>query len=362
MYEETLKRDFQSTAPADESVLPLGDSILASWVRSICQTARGYGVVPEEIMKRSMMNVSLLSVPDARYPAVSVRNFWEQILKACGDNLFGLRCGAEMQVSALHGLGLAIITSHSLAQVLDLITIYGKVISSTMDIALFHDKHGTKISIRTLHGTETHSSATLALIALIARQANSLAQRKVKPLYVHLSYDGWSAEDRKRLMDYFDCPVICGPDYENGIAFAYNDIIEPYASANAVLREANERVVKMYLSKVHRNSYCVRVEEKIHKLLENGDKVKIETVAKALNISPRTLQRRLESEGTLFADVFERYRRQLAHDALAHTQQSITEIAYSVGFSELSNFSRKCYQWFGANPVTYRKRIQSLQN
>ena len=51
MYEETLKRDFQSTAPADESVLPLGDSILASWVRSICQTARGYGVVPEEIMK-----------------------------------------------------------------------------------------------------------------------------------------------------------------------------------------------------------------------------------------------------------------------------------------------------------------------
>ncbi len=110
MYEETLKRDFQSTAPADESVLPLDDSILASWVRSICQTARGYGVVPEEIMKRSMMNVSLLSVPAARYPAVSVRNFWEQILKACGDNLFGLRCGAEMQVSALHGLGLAIIT------------------------------------------------------------------------------------------------------------------------------------------------------------------------------------------------------------------------------------------------------------
>ena len=152
MYEETLKRDFQSTAPADESVLPLGDSILASWVRSICQTARGYGVVPEEIMKCSMMNVLLLSVPDARYSAVSVRNFWEQILKACGDNLFGLRCGAEMQVSALHGLGLAIITSHSLAQVLDLITIYGKVISSTMDIALFHDKHGTKISIRTLHG------------------------------------------------------------------------------------------------------------------------------------------------------------------------------------------------------------------
>ncbi len=362
MYEETLVRDFQSTEPNEEEVLPLGDSILASWVRSIGQTARGYGVDPDELMKRAMMNTALLSVPEARYPAVSVRNFWEQIIKATGDNLFGLRCGAEMQVSALHGLGLAIITSHSLAQVLDLVTIYCKVISSTMDIALLHDKAGTKITIRTLHGTETHSSAILALIALIARQANSLAQRRVTPLYVTLSYAGWTPEEMERLKQYFGCEIQCGATLPNGIAYAYNDTIEPYASANAVLREANERVVKNYLIKVHRNSYCVRVEEEIHALLEEGERVKIETVAKRLNISPRTLQRRLEAEGTLFADVYERYRRQVAHDALAHTQMSITEIAYSVGFSELSNFSRKCYKWFGASPLVYRRRIQSLQS
>lgn len=363
MYDATLKRDFQSVgSTSDKDVLPLGDSILASWVRSIAQTARGYGVDPEEIMRRAYMNTSLLSVPDARYPAMSVRTFWEQVIRACGDNLFGLRCGQEMQVSALHGLGLAIITSHSLAQVLDLITIYCKVISTTMDIALMHDKYGTRLNIRTLHGTERNSSATLALIALIARQANSLAQRQVTPLYVHLNYDGWNDEEMRRLRDHFGCPVIASQEYENGIAFAYNDIIEPYASANAVLREANERVVKNYLAKVHRNSYRVRVEEEIHRLLEEGERIKIETVASALSISPRTLQRRLEGEGTLFADVVERYRKQLAHDALAHTQMSITEIAYSVGFSELSNFSRKCYQWFGASPMTYRKRIQQLQH
>lgn len=362
MYDETLKRDFQSSEENEDEVLPLGDSILASWVRSICQTARGYGVDPEEIMHRSMMNTALLSVPEARYPAVAVRTFWKQVIKACGDNLFGLRCGVEMQVSALHGLGLAIITSHSLAQVLDLVTIYCKVISTTMDIALLHDRQDTKIRIRTLHGTESNSSAVLALIALIARQANSLAQRKVTPLYVHLSYEGWTEEEMQRLTEHFGCPVIAGAHLDSGIAFAYNDIIEPYASANAVLREANERVVKAYLTKVHRNSYRARVEEEIHRLLENGERIKIESIASALNISARTLQRRLEAEGTLFADVVERYRRQLAHDALAHTQMSITEIAYSVGFSELSNFSRKCYQWFGASPLAYRKRIQQLQH
>lgn len=51
----------------------------------------------------------------------------------------------------------------------------------------------------------------------------------------------------------------------------------------------------------------------------------------------------------------------MAHDALAHTEMSITEIAYTIGFSDPSNFSRTCYRWFGTSPSTYRRRIRQLQ-
>ena len=362
MTDNILTRDFTNPEAYTNDILPLGDSVLASWIRSICQTARGYDVCPEDIMKRAYLNENLLSVPEARYPAMYVRRFWELMLNAVGDNLFGLRCGAEMQVSALHGLGLAIITSHSLAQVLDLITIYCKVISSTMDISLSHDHDGTMLKIRTLHGSEVQNSASLALVALIARQANSLAQHPVKPVAVHLSYDGWVPHERRRLETYFGCPVIIDPTTDNGIMYSYGDVIEPYASSNALLREANERVIKNYLYKVHRNSYTARVEEEICKFLDAGESIKITSIARGINISSRTLQRRLEAEGTTFVDVVERYRKQMAHDALAHTEQSITEIAYSVGFSDLSNFSRKCYRWFGVSPAVYRKRIRQLQH
>ena len=57
---------------------------------------------------------------------MNIRRFWDAIVSATGDELVGLRCGQEMQVAALHGLGLAIVTCHSLAQVLDLMARYGR--------------------------------------------------------------------------------------------------------------------------------------------------------------------------------------------------------------------------------------------
>lgn len=344
-----------------DEILPIGESVLASWIRSIVQTARGYGIDPDAFMLRSGMNVDLLTVPDARFSAVSVRRLWSLLIPAVGDNLFGLQCGLEMQVSALHGLGLSIITSHSLAQVLDLIANYAKVISTTMDTRLEHNARSSVLKVQTLHGQETFNSASLTLLALIARQARSLAQREVKPLTVWLSYDKWTPYELRCLHDYFQCPVIIDSETEDGIEFAYPDVIEPYASANALLREANETVVKNYLHKVHRNSYTVLVEQQIDVLLQECERINVKTIASNLGLSARTLQRRLRNEGVSFMDVVERYRKQLAHDALAHTELSITEISYNIGFSDLSNFSRKCYTWFGACPAEYRKRIRQLQ-
>lgn len=50
----------------ERSILPLGDSILASWIRSISQTVRSYGIDPEPLMQKSGLDISLLTVPEAR--------------------------------------------------------------------------------------------------------------------------------------------------------------------------------------------------------------------------------------------------------------------------------------------------------
>ena len=69
MSTQSLERSPAEVVPMDDDqLLPLGDSILASWIRSICQTVRGYGVSPEAIFERIGMDPTLLTVPDARYP------------------------------------------------------------------------------------------------------------------------------------------------------------------------------------------------------------------------------------------------------------------------------------------------------
>lgn len=160
MSTQSLERSPAEVVPMDDDqLLPLGDSILASWIRSICQTVRGYGVSPEAIFERIGMDPTLLTVPDARYPAMTVRRFWEAVISATGDELIGLTCGQEMQAPTLHGLGLAIMTSHSLAQVLELTASYGKVISTTMDMSLAHNASSSSLSLRTLHGNEAKQAA-----------------------------------------------------------------------------------------------------------------------------------------------------------------------------------------------------------
>ena len=103
MSTQSLERSPAEVVPMDDDqLLPLGDSILASWIRSICQTVRGYGVSPEAIFERIGMDPTLLTVPDARYPAMTVRRFWEAVISATGDELIGLTCGQEMQAPTLH--------------------------------------------------------------------------------------------------------------------------------------------------------------------------------------------------------------------------------------------------------------------
>ncbi len=358
MLEEKREQLLTLAGETETKELPLGDSILAAWVRSICQTLRGYGIEPEPLLERAGLDRSLLGVPGARYPATQVRRLWEQLLSETDDPLVGMRCGQEMQVATLHSLGLAVVTSRSLSQVLDLVARYAKIISSTMDVSLSHNHEGTTLRLRTLKGTEPGASASLAMLAFILRQANSLSHHKVTPTAVGVCLPHLPETDRKRLDRHFGVAVDTSAECAH-ITFAYPDTIEPYASANAILREVTEELSIEYLNRVRQASFASRAEEVMTKLLVNGQP-RIKEVADAMHLSSRTLQRRLEREGVSFAELLDRLRKRLAHDMLAHSERPITEISYDLGFSDPSNFNRACNRWFGTAPAAYRKRMRTV--
>jgi AraC-like DNA-binding protein len=80
------------------------------------------------------------------------------------------------------------------------------------------------------------------------------------------------------------------------------------------------------------------------------DGVDVTVVAAALHMSPRTLQRRLEEEGTAFTEVLDRVRLELARDALRARATSLTTLAFRLGFADLATFSRAFKRWTGQPP------------
>lgn len=82
----------------------------------------------------------------------------------------------------------------------------------------------------------------------------------------------------------------------------------------------------------------------------------LEEIAARLNMSSRTLHRRLHEEGSSFRAVRDGLRRELALERLQKTTRSVADIAAELGYSEPSAFFRAFQGWTGGAPSTYRKR------
>jgi len=97
----------------------------------------------------------------------------------------------------------------------------------------------------------------------------------------------------------------------------------------------------------------VRVASQIKQSLRVGN-CTLNTVANDMDMQPRTLQRVLEQEGTSFRSMVESVRRSMAEHYIIDSRLPLKEIAYLLGFSELSTFSRAVKGWFGVSPRLLR--------
>jgi AraC-like DNA-binding protein len=107
------------------------------------------------------------------------------------------------------------------------------------------------------------------------------------------------------------------------------------------------------------SSFRVRVENAIAPQLPHG-KPKASMIAHSLNVSQRTLARRLAQEQTTLAAVLEDMRRELAVRYLEDPKLSISQVAWLLGFSEVAAFTHAFRRWTGMPPSALRRSEASL--
>jgi len=93
------------------------------------------------------------------------------------------------------------------------------------------------------------------------------------------------------------------------------------------------------------------------RLLERRDAYPtLAAVARDLNVSSRTLLRRLKDEGATYQALLDEARKEAAAWFLAETREPVATIATRLGYADASNFSRSFRRWFGTPPAAFRRR------
>jgi len=195
------------------------------------------------------------------------------------------------------------------------------------------------------------------LMTFLVQTLNIATRKKVPLTKVWLRHRG--DQNARALESFFSAPIKFGKS-SNKLFFDRSYLQERFLSSNGLLFDVLTNALKTYFSpSAEHSEFIDRVSrEIIHCAPDESPSTEI--IAEKLAISPRTLRRRLAEEGYSFQGAKNLAREKRAKYYLGHTNMTLSEISFELGFSELSAFSRAFRGWIGATPQDYRERTKQL--
>jgi AraC-like DNA-binding protein len=163
-----------------------------------------------------------------------------------------------------------------------------------------------------------------------------------------------SMGDVKALEAYFGCPIRMGTT-RNRLILSRTDLDRPFISYNKELLEILSPVLDQSLDEQRGRTISEMVKWILKRSLTSG-RLDIRTAASELRMSDRTLQRRLNDEGTTFSNVLTQARHEQSREYLADDKLDIKEVAFLVGYEDQNSFYRAFRTWEGSTPSNWRSK------
>lgn len=156
----------------------------------------------------------------------------------------------------------------------------------------------------------------------------------------------------ERYTEFYQCDVHFSAA-ENSFTLALEDIDRLLPTSNRQLAGVHDQILTQQLAALRKDDIATRCTAIVMDNLTTGE-ISTEEIARKLHMSPRTLTRRLESQGTQLQKLIDEIRRELAERYFADPANSISEVAFLLGFSQQSSLTRASNRWFGMPPKKYR--------
>ena len=327
-------------------------STITSWARMIWDGLNIHGIDGDSLFKEVGLEPRLLTDSDGRYPVKKMVKLWSLAVDRTGDPCFGLTVGAQWHPTTWHALGYAWFASATLEEALKRLSRCSAMITTAGEFLLEERTADFKLTLFPHYLEVSRPAAVMdAVLTNIIIMCRVSYGDDFKPLGVLLSDSGESCRSRRR--DFFRSPVEYGAE-ENGVLFDKRSLRKPLPTANAELAHSSDRIIAGYLARIRTGTTTSSVKAILIDLLPSGE-VTEDSLAASLNLSRSSLQRRLKKEGTTYGTVLQEVRCNLAGRMLGDGSKTLNEIAFLLGFAELSAFSRAFKRWTGMAPSAYRE-------
>lgn len=286
-----------------------------------------------------------------------LRSFYRSCLAAYGNPFLGILMGEHFSLDYTGFLGLALISAptqgHAVELALDFPKLTGLEFPFSQKVS--KDELGLLLTPDTYGRDGLFDFFCNYNIAGFYKAAREIADG---PVAVHkVRFMHKDEKNRTRYERHFGCDIEFGA--------AENELVFPIAHRSAVPPRSDPEIFSIMYERCRSLNKRItdgeKFEDKVERAVLATDSGGwcVDAVASQLNVSTRTLKRRLESEGTNFSLVVNRVRESLAKEYLTHTQWKVDVIASELGYSSGSNFGQAFKQWVGVTPSDYRAQRES---
>ncbi len=302
-------------------------------------------------IERAGIAPALLEQDSARVTVEQFALFYRTLAVELDDETPGL-FSRPLRAGTLKFLCLGMLDAANLRVALHRFCWFFRLVLDDMHFEMGEDEGLTRIALKERAELGRHRRLILELMLMLVQGiASWMIERKLLFARVDLGFP-----PPPHAGEYIN--MYAGPArFDRPLTALY---IEP-AFMDAPIRQ-DKASLSGFLRKAPRDWMHVSVSERlfthrVRDLLEAGlgRPQTVEDVARTLHVSPRTLARRLDAEGTHFQAVKDALRRDVAIARISRTDEPIASIGADLGFDDPAAFNRAFKQWTGTPPGSYRR-------
>jgi len=334
-------------------------SVAAPWVKGIAELLKSLGLNVNALFQAVDMDIGCLEDTHARYPTEKISRLWEHAVNVSNNPAIGVALPNTSTPACFDVVAYTMMSCTNLLSGLERLVCYLRIVSNTAEVTLEKDlsERGYWLNLNiTCHGQPVPRQRYEFSLITVLSFCRWVTRNDLRPMSVELSHPTPSAIHA--YIDAFKCPVHFDAS-QNRMLFSTADLMLPLPTSNPTLAALHDRYAGEYLERLNNTRLSFQIRELIIRRLPSGDPLRGD-IAKILCMSERTVQRRLQEEGTSFLQLVDDTRKDLAQQYLRQPRIALEQTAHLLGFKDQSTFCRACKRWFDMPPGQYRDKLVAL--